>query len=115
MASKHYYAWAVVGDGNPEPVAVQCTNGIRQVFTIGCVDPYNIDDEGCPCKLLPNWEQDVKDNRYIAKVKLTDEHDHIEVPRNILSRRVRQELERKFASELGPRHGYAGFGRRSDA
>ena len=108
-----YFAWAVVGDGEPEPVAVKGDPGSRQAFTIGCPDPYNIDEPDCPCMLLPDWEQDAKDNRYIAKVKIGDEREPIKPPTNILSKKVRSKLEKQFRSDLAPRHRYAGFGRRA--
>ncbi len=110
---KSIFYWAVVGDGNPEPVAVQGKKGSRQAFTIGCPDAYNIDEAGCPCRLLPEMEQaaDMATNRYIAKIEDV-EMDPIEVPPNSLSPKVRRALEKQFADDLAPKHSYAGFGRR---
>ena len=104
------FYWAVVGDGNPEPVAVTEEGGVRKAFTIGCPDPYMIDEPGCPCRILPELDQAVKGNRYIAKVKDVPQ-EPMGVPENTLSPKVRRALEKQFRAQLAPRHGYAGFGR----
>jgi hypothetical protein len=111
MSEQTTYFWAVVGKGNPEPVAVDGEPGSLRAYTIGCPDPYLLDDPACPCRLLPTVEQAVRDNRYIAKIK-DGPPEPIEVPENTLSRKVRRDLEARFAAKLAPRHSYAGFGRR---
>lgn len=111
MAEQTTYFWAVIGNGNPEPVAVDGEPGSLRAYTIGCPDPYYLDDPNCPCRLLPELRQAVKGNRYIAKVE-NGPPEPIEVPENTLSRKVRRELEASFAAQLAPHHSYAGFGRR---
>lgn len=107
---KSQFYWAVVGDGSPEPVAVRGERGSRQAFTIGCPDPYLIDQGDCPCRLLPYMEQAHKDNRYIAKIEDVEASPMV-VPLNSLSPKVRRALEAQFRADLKPRHRYAGFGR----
>jgi hypothetical protein len=40
---KARFYWAIVGDANPEPVAVTTENGQRVAYTIGCADPFPLD------------------------------------------------------------------------
>lgn len=42
MATGEFY-WAVVGDANPEPVAVVVEGGKRVAYTCGCPDPFDVD------------------------------------------------------------------------
>lgn len=110
MTEKAQFYWAVVGDGDPEPVGIKVVNGSRQAFTLGCADPYFIDGPECPCRLLPELTQAARNNRYIAKVEELPP-EPLEVPENTLSPKVRRALEREFRRELAPKHSYAGFGR----
>jgi len=111
MTEQTTYFWAVVGDGNPEPVAVDGEPGNLRAYTIGCPDPYMLDDPDCPCKLLPQLGQAVRNNRYIAKIEERPP-EPLKIPENTLSKKVRRELEKRFVDELAPRHSYAGFRRR---
>lgn len=41
--SKAQFYWAIIGDANPEPVAVVTKDGERFAYTIGCPDPFALD------------------------------------------------------------------------
>lgn len=41
---KAEFYWAIIGDANPEPVAVSVgEDGKRLAYTIGCPDPFELD------------------------------------------------------------------------
>ncbi len=43
MTDKTQFYWAIIGDANPEPVAVTTLDGKRVAYTIGCPDPFDLD------------------------------------------------------------------------
>jgi hypothetical protein len=43
---KAEFYWAIIGDANPEPVAVTMLDGKRVAYTIGCPDPFDLEG-GC--------------------------------------------------------------------
>lgn len=49
-AAKFY--WAVVGDANPEPVAVVVEDGRRVAYTCGCPDPFEVDGPDARIQLV---------------------------------------------------------------
>lgn len=52
MSDKPYYAWVRVGDGDPEPAAITGKKPHRKAVTIGCPDPFDVDDPESGCKIL---------------------------------------------------------------
>lgn len=40
---KAQFFWAIIGDANPEPVAVLEKGGQRFAYTLGCPDPFPLD------------------------------------------------------------------------
>lgn len=50
---KGEFYWAVVGDANPEPVAVVTENGVRKAYTCGCPDPFVVDGPDASIVLIP--------------------------------------------------------------
>lgn len=49
---KAEFYWAIVGEANPEPVAVTVKNGKRVAYTIGCPDPFVLDEPDSVIMLL---------------------------------------------------------------
>ena len=49
---KAEFFWGVIGDANPEPVSVVEKDGKRWAYTIGCPDPFRLDDVDANIELL---------------------------------------------------------------
>lgn len=96
MREAEFY-WARIGDGNFEPVAVRGKKGARMAYTIGCADPFAV-DEANPAIVLLERDDDSYDGGPI-KAPLT--------PKQEAAARRR---ERRYR-EISASHGYAGFGR----
>ena len=94
MNDKAKFYWARIGDGNFEPVAVTGKKGSRMAYTIGCPDPFAVDDPD-PAILL--HEADHAFERLVAP--LTPKQEEAALRR-----------ERKYRA-LQKSHAYAGFGR----
>lgn len=102
MKNEHIYVWVRVGDGDPEPAALEGEPGARRVTTIGCPDPFMIDEEECPCKLV-YLDFDGPKEVY-----------QIHAPENPITEKEADRLERKWKKYINNRnHGYAGFGRKA--
>jgi hypothetical protein len=96
-----FYAWVRVGDGNPEPAAVEGKKGERKATTLGCPDPFLIDEKGCPCKLLYDG------NTQMGSMAT------MEPPDDEISASEARKREREYRAYMrAARHSYAGFGRR---
>ena len=52
LAKAEFY-WAIVGDANPEPVAVIIENGKRVAYTCGCADSFDVDGPNARIELIP--------------------------------------------------------------
>lgn len=121
------YAWVRVGDGDPEPAAITGTRPNRLATTIGCPDPFKVDDpeSGCAIVLLidgnyrerehhkigQSIEDDKRGRAEEAFLELFDECGAVEVSRDEAARR---EAAYQKAIKAKP-HNYAGFGRRNRA
>jgi hypothetical protein len=111
MSGKAEFYWAIVGDSEPEPVAVTGEPGSRMVHTIGCPDPFPLDVPGANVELVceggmyggGHWRQQEVKLFPPAKLRSAD-HD-----------KARRDAERRLERDRkrGIVHGYAGFGRRA--
>ena len=94
MTAKAKFYWARIGDGNPEPVAVQRVDGKRVCYTFACPDPFEL-GRGSAVKLGERIEPDYD---FLTPEEQTREDEKA---------KRREERYRR----LHPSHGYAGFGR----
>jgi hypothetical protein len=102
MSDEHFYCWVRVGDGEPEPAAVEGEKPNRKATTIGCPDPFMIDEPECPCQLL-----------YESGDGLVEEAE-ITADVGLVSYKEAQAQERRWRKHIAKySHSYAGFGRRS--
>lgn len=97
MAEKAKFYWARIGDGNFEPVAVRGKKGSRQAWTIGCADPFAVDEPDSAIKLLEKADDDFDGGP--MSPPLTPKQEAAALAR-----------ERRYRALAGS-HGYAGFGR----
>lgn len=96
------FVWIRVGDGNPEPAALEGMRGSRKVTTIGCPDPYMIDEPDCPAWLC--YSGDSGDCHELAEM---------EPPEEIINEKEATKRERAYQKSLRvTQHSYAGFGRK---
>lgn len=51
MSEKTTFAWASIAGADPEPVEVIERDGRKGVLTIGCADPFWLDDESAGVRL----------------------------------------------------------------
>lgn len=51
MSEKASFSWASIAGADPEPVEVIERDGRRAVLTIGCPDPFFLDDEAACVRL----------------------------------------------------------------
>lgn len=91
MSGKAKFYWARIGDGNFEPVAVRGKKGERMAYTIGCADPFAVDE--------PN-----------SAVLLDEDYSPMDPPLTPKQEANALRRERRYR-ELHGFHGYAGFGR----
>lgn len=103
MTDKTKFVWVRVGDGDPEPAALGGKTGERRATTIGCPDPFMLDEPGCPCKLVYEATSDFAGG-YLAELTAPDEEISAEEANK------RQQEYRAYIK--AQRHSYAGFGRR---
>lgn len=99
MSDPVQYVWIRVGDGNPEPAALEGVEPNRKVTTIGCPDAYMIDEPDCPAWLVYHgcgFELDV-----------------IDLPDDPITAKEAAKRERAYRKAISNRHSYAGFGRRN--
>lgn len=94
MAGKAKFYWAMIGNGNYEPVAVKGKKGERMAYTIGCPDPFPVDVEDSAVSLSE------------------DEYDKLEAPLTPRQQVAADRREARFRL-MAKSHGYAGFGRPS--
>ena len=101
------FVWVRVGDGDPEPAALEGTKPNRKATTIGCPDPFLVDEAGCPCKVLYDGNRCGKHaGEYLAT---------IEVPDRPIGQSTAQKLAREYREYMNRQnHSYAGFGKRRD-
>lgn len=100
MTQKITFVWVRVGNGNPEPAALEGEKPNRKVTTIGCPDPYFIDQPDCPAWLC-------YDTKYHAI-------DDLVPPEESINEAEAAKRERAYQKSLKiSRHSYAGFGRRN--
>lgn len=90
MTKTTKFAWAMVGEGNYEPVAITGKKGERLAYTIGCPDPFPVDVEGSAVAL--------------------HEDEILEAPMTPKQEAAAERRERRFRA-MQSTHGYAGFGR----
>jgi hypothetical protein len=115
------YAWVRVGDGNPEPAAIEGEKPNRKATTIGCPDTFNVDDpeSGCAIVMVVNENyarvgNSYDDQRYgraheaIFRGPTEGHGAPVEVEPEEAARR---EAAYQQAIKYVP-HSYAGFGRR---
>lgn len=73
------FQWAVIGDANPEPVSVVTKGGKRLAYTLGCADPFELDDPDANIELLghslipPPKPADVRRQRELRESRLAAE------------------------------------------
>lgn len=48
---KTKFYWASVAGADPEPVEVCTVEGRRACYTLGCADPFFLDEPNCPVRL----------------------------------------------------------------
>lgn len=99
IETKVTFVWIRVGDGNPEPAALEGEFPNRKVTTIGCPDPYFIDGPDCPAWVCYNGTY----------------HDQavIEPPEETVKAKEAVKRERAYQKSLKEsRHSYVGFGRK---
>jgi hypothetical protein len=94
MAGKAKFYWARIGNGNYEPVAVKGKKGVRMAYTIGCADPFQVDEPDSAIELYED----------------KDYPDRPEPPLTPKQEAAALRRERRYR-ELSGHHGYAGFGR----
>ncbi len=94
MSAKPKFYWARIGDGNYEPVAVTGKKGARMAYTIGCADPFAVDEPD-------------------PAIQLYDDKDWPERPEPPLTPKQQEAAlrrERRYQA-MRATHNYAGFGR----
>lgn len=96
MITRAKFYWARIGDGNYEPVAVRGKKGKRMAYTIGCPDPFAVDEPDSAVLL------------YAAEYPGDD--DFLDPPLTPAQEVNALRRERR-ARALMVSHGYAGFGR----
>jgi len=97
------YVWVRVGDGDPEPAALEGEKPNRKATTLGCPDPFMIDEPDCPCQLL-----------YLSGDGFAEEAT-LEFSDTFVSRVEAVAAEKRWKKHLATHyHSYAGFGRRHD-
>lgn len=70
------FVWVSIGDGEPEPAGlILADDGRRELYTLGCQDPFYPDEEGSPARILGNMSVPVivKEAAKIEIVPATDE------------------------------------------
>jgi len=92
MSDKTQFYWAVVGDANPEPVAVTTENGKRVAYTIGCADPFDLDGDKPNIRLIPRDEHEYR--VVTGKLRLESRRavDPLPIPKKP------EQLEREYAA-----------------
>lgn len=94
------FVWIRVGNGDPEPAALEGKKPNRRVTTIGCPDPYFIDEPDCPAWLC-------YDKAYHGLLDIAR-------PDETVNEKEAAKRERAYQRSLkASRHSYAGFGRRA--
>lgn len=48
---KTTFYWASIAGAEPEPVEVTMLDGRKVAYTLGCPDPFYLDEKPCPVKL----------------------------------------------------------------
>lgn len=91
---KANFYWARIGNGNYEPVAVTGKKGARMAYTIGCADPFPVDEADSAIEL------------YVDK----DYPERPEPPLTPKQAAAAAARERRYQA-MRTSHGYAGFGR----
>lgn len=94
MGERANFYWARIGNGNYEPVAVKGKKGDRMAYTIGCADPFPVDEVDSAIQLYED----------------ADYPDRPEPPLTPKQQEAADRRERRYQA-LRTSHGYAGFGR----
>lgn len=110
MTDKATFYWAIVGDSDPEPVAVTGEPGSRLAYTIGCPDPFPLDVPDANIELVEAsgmyggvWRQEPRQLEPPEKLRAAD---HV-ARREATEKRLERDRKRGIV------HGYAGFGARA--
>lgn len=96
MRKTRFY-WARIGDGNYEPVAVIGRKGARMAYTIGCQDPFSVDEDNPAIVVLEKSENAYDGGQMTAPLTPKQEA-------------AADRRERRYR-EIAAQHRYAGFGR----
>ena len=96
MSERAKFYWARIGDGNFEPVAVKGKKGKRLAYTIGCADPFQVDEADPAIALYCEYEDEPP--------------EPMDPPLTPKQEVYAQRRERRYRALHGF-HGYAGFGR----
>ena len=112
----HYYAWVRVGDGDPEPAAIKGKKPNRTATTLGCPDPFNVDDpaSGCSLVLLAEAPGRYSSPHWAAIYGRADEYEIEFEAENCVEVTAAEAAEREKAYRKAIKeqpHSYAGFGR----
>jgi hypothetical protein len=126
--AEHYYAWVRVGDGEPEPAAIEGEKPDRTATTFGCPDKFKVDDptSGCSVVLVVNanyahptrqsdnyWDRYSRLNGRAREAVIRSLFDEYPAPVEVTTIE-RDERERRFQQAIREKpHNYAGFGRRA--
>lgn len=106
MNDKTEFYWAIIGDANPEPVAVTTENDKRVAYTIGCPDPFDL--ESGNIELIP-----ASPSAWTGTAMMSAEAPMpLTIPMKPLERQLeREEAERRLAAERkkGVVHGWRRF------
>lgn len=110
------FYWAIIGDSQPEPVAVTGKIGARWAYTIGCPDPFAVDAPDSNIQLLHAPGANCRKYNFDR-----GEYEPLPVAPMLIPKTPTEEAEERAAAERrleadakkGIRHGYAGFGRRA--
>lgn len=119
MTGEVYYAWVRVGDGDPEPAAIEGEKPNRKATTFGCPDTFDVDDPESGCVIVMGIRRDHHDADLDRphEMRIDDWAEVLEMRRHTgwseisLTDAALQEERYQKAIKRKP-HRYAGFGRK---
>ena len=111
------YVWVRVGNGEPEPAALKGEKPHRKIITLGCPDPFEIDQPGSGCSIvqIATSYTSIWDTHGQAQSAVIDfEEDYMNDCLMEVSQETADEREKAYQKAIKRKpHNYAGFGRRN--
>lgn len=111
------FYWAIIGDSQPEPVAVVGKQGARWAYTLGCPDPFAVDAPDANIQLIQlpedagrsDYDFDARTHvpRPVKPMKIPPTPTELEAERVAAEERLEADRKRGIV------HGYSGFGARA--